>query len=304
VITANRQLTTDGREPLYVIYPVDGLAIADWPLGYVDHGDAAKSALFDKFQAFLLSDGVRGELLAAGRRVGPIGINPVGADPKVFNPDWGIDLTRVIQPITPPAPEVIREALVLYQTIFRKPSLTVYCIDFSGSMSGKGVEGVKSAMRVLLDSDQASRYLLQATPGDITIVIPFDDHLLGQWRTDGNDPAALRGLLAKVNAQEPGGGTNIYDPVIAGLDAMAGINMANYLPAIIVMTDGRSNSGNFNTLRTRLGQASPGPVPVYAILFGDASEVQLQQITDATSGRIFDGRTDLIGAFRQSKANN
>src|SRR5215217_3741139 len=71
VIAANQQLTAEGRDPLYAIYPVGGLAIADWPLGYVDHGDAAKSEAYDSFQAYLLSAPVQQQLLAAGRRTGP-----------------------------------------------------------------------------------------------------------------------------------------------------------------------------------------------------------------------------------------
>ena len=68
------------------------------------------------------------------------------------------------------------------------------------------------------------------------------------------------------------------------------------------MTDGRSNQGpGFHELQQRLGQASPGTVPVYGILFGDASEDQLTQIAEATSGRVFDGRTDLVAAMREAK---
>ena len=304
VITANQQLVAEGRAPLYVVYPVDGLAIADWPLGFVDHGDAAKQALFAKFQAYLLGDDVQRELLAAGRRVGAIGLRPAGADPKVFNPDWGIDLTRVIDPITMPPADVIEEALVLYQTAFRKPSFTVFCLDYSGSMGGPGEQDLKSAMRVLLDPDQAARYLLQPSPRDVTIVIPFEARVIDQWRADGNDPAALRQLLARVTTQQAGGGTNIYDPVIAGLDAMDGIDLEDYSPAIILMTDGQSNSGSFGEVRARIARASPGPVPVYAILFGDASTDQLTEIADATGGRIFDGRVDMIDAFREAKGYN
>ena len=303
VIAANQQLTAAGRDPLYVVYPVDGLAIADWPLGYVDRGDAAKAEFFAKLQNFLLSPDVQKDLLAQGRRTG-LGLSPAGADPAVFNPDWGIDLNRVIQPITLPSPDVIREALVLYQTALRKPSFTVFALDFSGSMQGQGEQDLKSAMRVLLDPDQAARYFLQPSTGDVTIVIPFDSDVMAQWRVDGNDPAALRDLLARVTAQQTSGGTNIYAPVIAGLDAMEGATMEDYAPAIILMTDGKSNQGNFAELQARMERASPGTVPVYAILFGDASEDQLTEITEATAGRIFDGRTDLIGAMREAKGYN
>ncbi|MGH2558238.1 MAG: substrate-binding domain-containing protein [Thermomicrobiales bacterium] len=303
VITTNQKLTAADREPLYAVYPVGGLAIADWPLGYIDRGDDDKAELFAKFQEYMLSAEVQNELLAQGRRIG-IGLNPEGADTEVFNPEWGIDLSRVIEPVTLPPPDVIQEALVLYQTELRKPSFTVICLDFSPSMKGDGEEDIKSAMRTLLDPDLSAQYFLQRSSGDITVVIPFDKDVMDQWRVTGNDPAALRDLLAHVTAQELGDGTNIYAPVVAGLDAIGDTSLEGYSPAIILMTDGESNHGRFNEVTARLNQSSPGVIPVYAILFGEASEEQLTEITEATSGRIFDGQTDLIAAFRQAFGYN
>jgi Ca-activated chloride channel family protein len=303
IITANQQLTSEGKDPLYVIYPVDGLAIADWPLGYINRGDATKADFFTKLQDFLLSEEVQQDLLAVGRRTG-LGLNPVGADPEVFNPAWGIDLGRVIEPITLPTADVIEEALILYQTEFRKPSFTIYCLDYSGSMAGDGEGELEAAMGVLLDPDQASLYLIQPSSGDVTIVLPFNHDVIDQWRTDGNDPTTLRVLLAKVTAQGTGGNTNIYGCAIAALDAMAAADLQGYAPAIILMTDGQSNQGDFDDLDRRLGWESPGVIPIYGILFGDASEEQLNQIAEATSGRVFDGQSDLIGAMRDARANN
>jgi len=303
IINANRQLTTEGRELLYVIYPVDGLAIADWPLGFIDRGDKAKADLFTKFQQYLLSDEVKQELLKAGRRAG-MAINPTDADPTIFNPDWGIDLTRTIVPIKPPSAEVILEALTLYQTVLRKPSFTVFCLDFSGSMEGKGEDQLKEGMGVLLDPDQSSRYLLQTGANDITIVLPFNDALMARWKIEGNDPAGLRELLTWVSETETDGGTNIYDPVIAALDEMESVNLETYSPAVILLTDGQSNAGSWRDLEARMAEASPVKVPVYAILFGDASRDQLDQIADATSGKVFDGRSNLINVLRQVKGYN
>jgi Ca-activated chloride channel family protein len=303
VITANQQLVAEGRDPLHVIYPVDGLAIADWPLGYIDRGDAEKSEFFTRLQSHLLSEDVQRELLAQGRRTG-LGLVPVGADPEVFNADWGIDLELVLQPIVIPPADVIREALVLYQTEYRKPSFSVYCLDYSGSMEGSGEDEMEAAMEVLLDPGQAARYLLQPSSRDVTVVIPFNDHPIDQWRTDGNDPGALRELLNKVTAEDPEGGTGIHGCVIRALDVMEHARLEGYEPAIVLMTDGQSNEGSFDDLTERLAQGTLGTVPVYGILFGDASEDELTKIAEATSGRVFDGRDDLIGALRDARGNN
>ena len=50
IISANRELTAQGREPLYVVYPYDGLTLADSPLGYIDSGNAKKAEQFQKIQ--------------------------------------------------------------------------------------------------------------------------------------------------------------------------------------------------------------------------------------------------------------
>ena len=50
MIQADQELEQQGKEPLYVVYPYDGLSIADSPLGYVDNGDDQKEEAFLKLQ--------------------------------------------------------------------------------------------------------------------------------------------------------------------------------------------------------------------------------------------------------------
>lgn len=307
IIEADRQLVAQGREPLYVIYPEDGLALADSPLGYVDKGDRAKEHLFLDLQQYLLSASVQNEILAQGRRVGLVGLGVENPNPAVFNPDWGINTKRVLSPIRFPEAAVVRQALDLYQTAFRKPSLTVYCLDYSGSMGGNGgEEGVKAAMGLLLDQDKARSLLLQASPDDTSVVIPFNDRVIGEWSVTGNKPEMLRGLLAQVNNLDAGGGTDIYSPVIRGLDLIKQRgDLSRYFPAVILMTDGRSNTGRTAAdLQAHLAQSGLEGIPVFAIQFGDADPSQLQQIAALTSGKVFDGRQNLEQAFREAKGYN
>jgi Ca-activated chloride channel homolog len=213
VITANQRLKAKGvTDLLYVIYPVDGLAIADWPLAFVDHQVEGRSELFDAMQEYLLSDDVQHELLSQGRRTSKLGqtINPALVDPDVFNPDWGIDIARPLNTFTLPAANVILEALNLYQSTFRKPSLIVFCLDYSGSMEGGGEQQLEEAMATLLDSAQASKLFLQRTSGDITIVLPFSDGLKKTLKVDGDSGPELLGLLDQVQQTDASGGTNIY----------------------------------------------------------------------------------------------
>jgi Ca-activated chloride channel family protein len=304
VIEANQELTKQGRQPLYAVYPVDGLTIADSPLGYINRGDPKKEAFFDKLQKYLLTDDAQQKILKSGRRVGPIGVNPANADPSVFRTEWGIDVGRVLAPIRFPSADVIREALTLYQTTLRKPSATVFCLDVSGSMQGRGLDDLKAAMHTLLDPQEASRHLLQTGPDDLTVVLLFNHGIAAEWTVEGNKPEQLGRLFADVNRTQAGGNTNIYLPVTRGLDLLKRRGYEGMLPSIILMTDGQSNQGSFADVRGALTRLQISDVPIHAILFGEASERQLKELTDATTGRIFDGRTDLIRAFREAKGYN
>ncbi|MDR3167988.1 MAG: substrate-binding domain-containing protein, partial [Treponema sp.] len=62
IISANRQLREEGREVLYAIYPKEGVAMADSPLGYIDKGNSEKEALFKELQEYLLSAPVQMEI--------------------------------------------------------------------------------------------------------------------------------------------------------------------------------------------------------------------------------------------------
>ena len=304
IIEANQDLARGGREPLYAVYPVDGLAIADGPLAYVGRSDPGKEELFHKLQDHLLSAAVQEEIRGRGWRVGLLELEPHKADAAVFNPAWGVAVDRLLTPIRFPRGPVIREAIQLYQTTFRKPSLTIWCLDFSGSMAGKGEQQLKEAMRTLLDQQSAGQHLLQATADDINIVIPFDDALMGEWTVQGNDPEALKALAARIDATRTRSGTNIYAPVIRALTILKQRGAGERLPAIVLMTDGRPNSGTFNQLKQHREQLGITDVPVHAILFGDASRDQLQEITRLTAGQIFDGRSNLVDAFRTVKGYN
>ena len=300
IIETNQALVASNREPLYVLYLTDGTAIADSPFAYIDKGDPDKRSIFQDLQAYLQSDDVQRELIGLGRR-GGIGINPDPAsiDLSVFNPDWGIDTQRVLTPIKIPDAAVVTEALSLYQTSLRKPSFTVLLLDFSSSMSGAGQTQLKAAMRQLLDQQTSAQYLLQASPGDITIVVPFNDQVIDTWTVEGNDPTQLQTLIDQIEALPTYGGTDIYQPVMHALQIMRERGTDGFFPAVVLLTDGRNESpSEFSDLEQFITEIGSNSVPVFAITFGDASEDELKAIARFTSGEVFDGRSDLVGTFR------
>jgi len=308
IIEANQELIQRGQEPLYAIYPVDGLAIADSPLAFVERNLEGKEEIFLELQEYLLTEPIQRELLAAGRRTSSLGIQLSDADRDVFRPEWGIDVDRVIQPIRFPNAEVIQEALELYQTAFRRPSCTAYVLDYSGSMSGRGETELKAAMRTLLDQNLASNYLLQGHPQDVSVVVLFNDLVINfndleSFTVSGNNPESLRDLYLQIEAQQTGGGTNIFGATRTAMNYLEEVRTEECLPSVIVMTDGRDGGGQYDVLANYI-ERSEGDVPIFGITFGDADAGQLEPLTVLTGSRIFDGTEDLIAAFRSAKGYN
>lgn len=300
IIDANQKLEEEGKEPLYVVYPYDGLSIADSPLGYVDHGDAEKEEAFLAVQEYFLSDKAQEEIEATGRRISANGVSEENRD--VFDSNWGIDTERILSPIQMPEATVLTEALNVYQTSFKKPSLNIYCLDFSGSMSGTGEEQLKEAMSQILLQENARKNFLQANAGEVNEVVFFDDTILDVQAAADDSDEALAELNQKVADFQIAGGTDIYRAAAEALEIASGYDLTNYTPAIILMTDGRSNYhySNFEEVWNRYEE----DIPIFSITFGDADPGQLEELAKISGGRVFDGTKDLTAAFRSVKGYN
>jgi Ca-activated chloride channel homolog len=295
----NDRLADIGREPLYAIYPADGVAVADSPLGFVDHGRGAETEqFFTDLVAYLQSEPIARRIADTGRRIPFAGSDIMAA----AEPDWNFDPARVITAIRTPEPAVIRQALDLYQGALRKPSLTALCLDYSGSMQGNGESQLEEAMTFLLTPERASEVLVQWTPQDRILVYPFDDGVRTRLSASGAIEEQ-RDLLSTVVGQSSGGGTDMYSCASEALRQLqAEPDLDDFLPAIVILTDGRSD-GNLSAFMSQWYMVRPS-VPVFGITFGDADQSQLDAIAAATAARVFDGRADLAGAFRAARGYN
>ena len=296
----NDALAQAGQEKLYAVYPAEGSAYADAPLGFVARGGGERQArdrraFFDALQVHMLSAPVQAKIAAEGRRTGLGAATPAAAEP-----DWNFDPRRTVPSIALPEPVVIARALALYQETLRRPSLTALCLDFSGSMEGQGEAQLKAAMRTLLTPSEAALSLIQWTPSDRIIVIPFDSDPRRMVEGDGSAASQAR-LLAAVGQERAGGGTDMYACARQAYAAMAPYAAKGYLPALVMMTDGRSEGGSgFERDWAAQGRG----VPVFGVTFGRAEKGQLDRMAEATSGRVFEGGADLTQAFRSARGYN
>ncbi len=300
ILSTNEELVKTGREPLYLVYPYDGLSISDAPLGYVDQGDKKKEEAFLKLRDFLMSSEIQAEIQRYGRRTGFSGILPENLD--VWKKEWGADPNNLLSPIRMPDSEVLFEALSLYQTQFRKPSITAYVLDYSGSMSGEPSRKLKAAMSEILLQDRAAKNLLQASEQEENIVILFSGEVLSNNTARGNKD--IETLYTIVNRQDPTGGTAMFEALDAAMKKLKTFDLNNYTPAIILMTDGQANGNMSLNVFERNYKALGLDIPIFSISFGSADLKTLNALAELTHARVFDGDKDLIDAFRKAKGYN
>lgn len=300
IINLNQQLVAKGKEPLYAIYPVDGVSIADSPLAFIStKNNSAKKETFLDFQSYILSDEGQAMLQQKGRRTWYGGVSN-RVDQTIFNPSWGIDTTQYISPVKYPNTKVIRLALNLYQTELKKPTHVVFCLDYSGSMSGTGYKELKNAMDYIL-TQEAAKDFIQFAEKDKIDVIPFGSKVMGVWSTaKGTETASL---VNHIHSQKPTGTTALYPAAIEALKLLQKEDGNTYNLSIVLMTDGLGNVGTYQELQQTYATMKT-KIPIYSIMFGQAAQSQLNQIAQLTNAKVFDGKTDLVKAFKEVRGYN
>ena len=301
LIELNKKLVSENKEPLYLIYPTDGVAINDMPFAYInnDSKDETTKEQFNKIQNYLRSDEITKLLEEKGYRSWFGGIKKE-TDASTFNKDWGIDTEKYLKDIKYPSKTVMTEALNLYIEMLRKPTHVVFCLDISGSMSGSGLEELQEAMNYILDYDKASLDKIQFSDTDKITIITFNGKVDKIYDTKlGNN---TKDVIKIIDNLEANGTTNIYDPSIEALKILEK-EKEDYTKTVILMTDGASNNGTFKDLKNYYNKTNKN-IPIYSITFGSSREDQLQEIADLTNGKIFDGKKGLTRAFKEVRSYN
>ncbi len=302
LIALNKKLESQNKEPLYLIYPKDGVAINDMPFAYInnDSTDTVKKEKFVKLQSFLRSDEAIKKMEKLGYRSW-YGGTKEKTDAKTFNKNWGIDTSIYLKDMKYPSKKVITEAINLYIEKLRKPTHVAFCLDVSGSMYGEGLKELKEAMEYILDYEKASQDKLQFSDTDKISVITFNSGVNKIYDTKfGKETDEV---IKNIDELVASGGTNIYSPSIEALKILDKDDSSDYTKTVILMTDGQSNSGSYRELASYYNK-NKSTVPIYSITFGYSSEYQLEQIASLTNGKVFDGKTGLRKAFAEVRSYN
>ena len=302
LIKLNQQLVSKGKEPLYLIYPIDGVAINDMPFAYINNNkdDEITKSRFDKLQTYLRSDKIINQMENLGYRSW-YGGTKENTNKKIFNPDWGINTSKYLKDMKYPSKAVITEAINLYIEKLRKPTHIVFCLDISGSMYGNGIKELKDAMNYILDYELSSKDKLQFSNTDKITMITFNENIIKVYDTKmGNETEEV---ITNINKLSANGGTNIYSPSIQALKILEKENSNDYTKTIILMTDGKSNGGSFYNLRNYY-EKNKLKTPIYSITFGSSDEEELNRIAELTNGKVFDGKSGLKKAFIEVRSYN
>ncbi|MGI5502298.1 substrate-binding domain-containing protein [Lentzea sp. CA-135723] len=277
-------------EPLQIVYPADGIVLADHPLLLLND---KQRTTYDTVVEWLRTERAQRWIMdkTARRPVNPDVprserlARPVGT--ALYYPD---DLS------------VVRKL----QENYRKqgtPDLShryvVFVLDYSGSMREQ-IDALRSAFRELTSPSTGSfvRFYL----GERIRVIRFADQVLEQ--RDFTFPGDTAELEKTIGATDFGENTAIWSAVDTAY--AAGADLRRSAPgsqvSVVLMTDGRNNNG-MSATDFLAAQRTRGTVgPLLAIRFGDADPAELSRVAGDTGGSVVDatGRS-LADAFKETR---
>ena len=203
-----------------------------------------------------------------------------------------------LAPVKYPSISVINEALALYQMELKKPVHVVFCLDYSGSMYGDGFDELSEAMRqVLIGTENNIRF----TDRDKIDVIAFSSNIIDIWSSSSG--LSREDIYDYIESTPVDGATALYLAATKGLEILNKENSSEYIPSIILMTDGQANVGTMSSLRSYY-KSIKKDIPIYSITFGNADEDELEEIAELTNGKVFDGKGNLAKAFKKVRGYN
>jgi Ca-activated chloride channel homolog len=284
------------REPLEIIYPEDGMVLADYPLLLLD---PAHRADYDTVVDWLRSEPVQEKIMTRTLRR-PV-IPDVRRDPSLR--------TEIGNALYFPAElAVIDKLLANYDPAARTPGHVVFLLDFSGSMKGERISALRSTFTGLGGADQSSMgKFVRFYRGEEFTLVRFGERILTEQRfTVSGEPDvnAMRGFLA---AEEFDGSTAVWSTLDHGYQLASQLLSENPRRpvTIVLMTDGENNAGmGLDEFLQRYGALPPEArtVHTYAIRFGEADPAELDRAARTTGGRMVDATaTSLHDAFKETR---
>ena len=277
--------------PLVAIYPKEGTFWSDHPAGVVEREwvtperrEAARALV-----VYLLAPAQQQKALGYGFRPASVDV-PVGAP---IDAAHGADPREPKTTLPVPPVDVLDAVLAQFKEV-KKPAGLTMVLDISGSMNDdRKIENSRAGAQQFVDAlgdrdelslmvfNQQSMWLAQDAP------LARERAHLGQ---------TLGGLVA-------GGGTALYDSILAAYQRAAQQPAAGRITALVVLTDGEDTDSRLKLpqlLNAIRFDGERRTIRIFTIAYGqDADTKVLQQIADATQAKSYQGTPENIrGVFR------
>ncbi len=266
---------------LSVIIPKEGVITADYPLMLL--GSSTQGEFYRKLVDYIRSDATQKQIAANTFRT----------------PLSGSDSTEVVNELPfPSSIKVVDAILQGFLNSYSRPASSYFVIDVSGSMQGERINQAKDALNDLISRDSAGsgRFSTFRAREHIEIM-PFSDHTLENQIYDLTQDAeknreVLNRIGQQVNQLLPDGGTAIFSSVAKIYpDAQAVLAKGERTVSIVLLTDGQNTHGmGLTAFKEFVAKQGEPRVPVFAILYGDAKQTEMQELAESTGGRVFDAR--------------
>ena len=285
------------REPLYLLYPKEGIVTADYPLILLSE---EKRVAYDKLVAYLRTPDVQTRIMNETlRRPAVPGVALSDAFPQNILVELPFPGTR----------KAVESILFAYLDEVRKPSSAIFVLDVSGSMEGERLAQLQTALYNLTGLDESlsgqfARFSDREQLTFVTFSSGVDDvkAFSIQEATRSAQVGNIRGYVSGLYAD---GGTAIFSALEEAytLAERAYQQDPNRYYSVVLMTDGENNEGATENDFLRFYRALPEEVhdvKTFPILFGEADQSSLGAVAEATGGRLFDGRGENLSAvFKQ-----
>ncbi|MGK7943396.1 MAG: VWA domain-containing protein, partial [Microcystaceae cyanobacterium] len=209
-----------------------------------------------------------------------------------FSPQFGVDSNAKYDSLRPPQPEVVDAMLNSWQNYAKKPSQVVLVVDSSGSMKGSKLSSVQQTLKYYIDSlGKKERIAL----------IDFDSTIRPPVIVEGTPEGKAKGLQF-ISSLGAGGGTSLYDAILAGRNWLQQNLDPDAINAIVVLTDGDDSDSKLSLAKLnqeleKSGFKSDQRIAVFTIGYGNKGDFKpqvLQSIADANGGYLRQGTPDTI----------
>jgi Ca-activated chloride channel homolog len=186
----------------------------------------------------------------------------------------------------------------------RAADQVIFLLDFSGSMRGARMAGLRAAFAGLSGADSsATGKFARFYQGERLTVVRFGGRTLGERTVTVRGPKDLEALGAFVAEGGFDESTAVWSALDHGYRAATAASSSGRPVSIVLMTDGENNAGfSYEEFVRRYEARAAGArrVHTFPVHFGEADAGELRRAAEKTGGHMVDANTSSLNkAFKE-----